>query len=142
MLEPADHVEIRNLLNLYPFIVDIPANYGRAREVFTEDAVFDGGDYGRFEGVEALIDYWSHSPKRAAALEKSRLLSHNMVNIYIWQDAAGVVRSMSRCIGTSLDGVASIAVYDDELRRTPEGWRISYRLLSAMTPPTVRIRED
>jgi hypothetical protein len=140
MLEALDYAQIQNVLNLYPFIVDVPENYGRAGEVFTEDGVFDSGQFGRHEGVAALIEYWSHSPTRAAALEKSQLLAHNMANIHIFEDTDGIVRCYSRCVGVSKTGVATVAVYHDIMRKTPDGWRIAYRKLMPMEAPTVTLR--
>jgi hypothetical protein len=141
MLVALDYVQIQNVLNLYPHIVDVPDNYARAGEVFTSDGVFDSGTFGRHEGLAALIEYWSHSPVRAAALKKSRLLAHNVANIVIYEDDDGTVRCDSRCIGVSTDGIASIAVYQDVMRRTDDGWRIAVRKLLPMSPPTVTLRE-
>ncbi len=137
MLEPMDYIQIQNVLNLYPHIIDDAANYGRVGEVFAEDGVFHAGDYGSYRGVSAMIEYWSHSPLRKKALESSQLLAHNVANIVITEDANGTVRALSRCIGVSKDGRASIAVYNDVMRRTEHGWRIVERRLSTMNGPTV-----
>jgi hypothetical protein len=142
MLDAMDHAEIRNVLSFYPYIIDMPANYGRVDEVFTQDAVFDAGPLGRHVGVPALIEYWSHSPVRAEALKKSKLLSHNVVNIHISEDADGTVRCLSRCLGVSTEGVATCMSYHDVMRRTDKGWRIAERRLEIMQPPTVTLRED
>jgi hypothetical protein len=137
MIDPRDYIEIQNVLNLYPHIIDDAANYGRAGDVFTDDAVFDAGQLGSHHGVASLIEYWRHSPARKQALETSQLLAHNVANVVITQDDDGTVRCLSRCIGVSKDGRASMAVYNDIMRRTPRGWRIAERRLSTMTGPVV-----
>jgi len=140
MLGPMDYVEIQNVLNLYPHVIDVPENYGRVGEIFAEDGVFYAGELGAHRGVPAMIEYWSHSPIRKAALEKTNLLAHNVANIVITEDKDGTVRCQSRCIGVSRDGVASVAVYNDIMRKTPQGWRIAERRLTPMTGPVVTLR--
>lgn len=142
MLEALDYVQIQNVLNFYPHLIDVPANYHRVDEVFTEDGVFDAGSYGHYKGIAELTQYWAHSKQRAEALVRSNLLSHNVVNIHIYEDEDGTVRCMSRALGVSKDGVATCMVYDDVMRKTDKGWRIAYRRLSPMVPPTVTVRED
>jgi len=142
MLEPMDYVQIQNVLNFYPYLVDVPANYGRVGDVFTDDAVFDAGALGRYEGIEAMTEYWSYSPVRAVALEKTKTLAHNVVNIVITEDENGVVRCLSRCLGVSTDGVASVMVYNDVMRKTDRGWRIAERRLSPMNPPHILERKE
>jgi hypothetical protein len=137
MLEPMDYLQIQNVLNLYPHIIDDAANYGRVAEVFTEDGLFHAGDLGSYRGLPAMIEYWSHSPLRKKALEANQLLAHNVTNIVITQDPDGTVRCLSRCIGIAKDGRASIAVYHDIMRRTLHGWRIAERRVSAMKGPVV-----
>lgn len=139
MLQAIDYAEIHNVLNLYPYIIDVPANYGRVDEVFTEDGVFES-PYGTYTGVPALIEYWSHSPIRAQALEKWKLLSHNVVNIHIYEDDDGTVRCLSRALGVSTEGSATCMVYNDVLRKTDKGWRVAHRALTPMDPPTVTLR--
>lgn len=142
MLEAIDYALIQNVLNLYPHIVDVPENYGRIGEVFAPDIVFDAGSLGRYEGVTAMIEYLRHSPVRAAALERSQLLAHNIANIHVFEDVNGQVCCLSRCIGVSKAGVASVAVYEDVLRKTHDGWRITYRKVSLMEPPVVMLRQS
>ncbi len=142
MLSAMDYVEIQNVLNLYPHVIDVPANYGRVDELFTEDGVFDAGSYGRYEGLDELTEYWSHSPQRAAALKRSKVLSHNVANIHISEDPDGTVRCISRSLGVSTDGVSTSMVYHDIMRKTDKGWRIAYRKLVPMEPPTVTLRQD
>jgi len=140
MLEAIDYAEIQNIVNLYPHVIDVPANYGRVADIFAPDGVFDAGPLGRHEGIAAMTEYWAHSPVRAAALEKTNLLAHNVVNVHVFEDETGAVRCWSRCIGVSKDGKATIAVYDDTLRKTDKGWRIALRKLVPMDPPSVTLR--
>jgi hypothetical protein len=140
MLSALDYVQIQNLLNLYPHIIDVPENYHRGGEVFDTDGVFDAGELGRYEGLSALIEYWSHSPKRAAVLAQTRLLSHNVANIVISESPDGTATCESRCIAVSVDGTVSVAVYHDILRKTERGWRIALRRVERMVPPTVDVR--
>jgi hypothetical protein len=144
MLESIDHAQIRNIMNLFPHVIDVPANLYRLGEIFTENAVFDGSEYelGRYEGLEGLEYYWGRSPIRAEALKKRKLLAHNVVSVFIDEHPDGTVTCMSRCVNVGTDGSATVSCYHDKVRKTEAGWRISERKLMRMVPPTVAINGD
>ena len=141
MLTALDYAEIQNVHNLYPHVIDVPENYGRIAEIFTEDAVFES-PFGTYSGLDELFEYWAHSPARAEALRNSKVLAHNVANLHISEDADGTVRCMSRALGVSTEGVATSMVYHDVMRKTDQGWRIAHRKLVPMVPPTVTLREE
>lgn len=141
MLTALDYAEITNVQNLYPHVVDVPANYHLVGDIFTEDGVFES-PFGTYTGLAELTEYWSHSPRRAEALKQSKVLAHNVANLHISQDPDGTVRCISRSLGVSTEGVASSMVYNDIMRKTDKGWRIAHRTLSPMVPPTVTLRDQ
>ena len=95
-LEAIDFIEIQNVINLYPHIIDDARNYWRVDEVFAEDGLFVAGPLGTFHGIAEMTHYWSHSPVRKQALETHQLLAHNVVNLVMTQDEDGTVRCQSR----------------------------------------------
>jgi hypothetical protein len=53
----------------------------------------------------------------------------------VGEDADGTVRAVSKGIGVMADGTAGSVVYEDELRNTPEGWRIARRTVTPRRTP-------
>src|SRR3954453_4669496 len=99
----------------------------RLGECLAEDAIWDGSVFG-FEpvvGLEAIATVLS-VPGHARA--------HHATNIVVSEGPDDV--ALARSKGLSLlegGGVASV-VYDDELRRTAVGWRISRRVIGLTWP--------
>ena len=94
------------------------------RSLFTEDAVWDGGEtFGRYEGREAIVEFFSGTPERVAwamhytvagDIDVAADLKTATATWYLWQPM-------------TLDGNALwlIADYADEYVKTPDGWKFS-----------------
>ena len=126
--ELSDRLEIRELLDRYATIVD-ERRWNALLDVFTPDAEVDYTSTGGKSGPLRPVMEWL-----ARALAPWPLNLHCVSNVAI--ELAGD-RARSRCyfqapMGRALpDGSQEIVTnagrYDDELVRTPTGWRIRRR---------------
>jgi hypothetical protein len=113
-----DILELQRLQALYGHVMD-------AREwegldvIFTEDAIvdFEPFDLPKMEGLEAIRrDFaWIRHP-----------FGHHVTNVVIDVDG-DTARMKSKILAVLDDGSAITGVYTDEARRTPDGWRLTYR---------------
>jgi 3-phenylpropionate/cinnamic acid dioxygenase small subunit len=127
--ELSDRLEIRELLDRYAAVVD-ERRWDALLEVFTPDAQVDYTSTGGKSGALRPVMEWL-----ARALAPWPLNLHFVTNAAI--ELAGD-RARSRCyfqapMGRVLpDGTQEIITnagwYDDELVRTPAGWRIARRV--------------
>lgn len=125
-LSLADRLDIHELLARHGHLVD-DGELERMPEVFTDDVVYDVSDAGGgvLRGCAAIRE-------AALALGGGNPVAHHVTNVVVTEDPSGLVRARSKGIGVRADGSTGSAVYEDELRREPDGWRIARR--------TVRIR--
>lgn len=134
-----DRQAIHDLLVHYTYLVD-HAQYERiAEEIFTEDASDDHG-LGERVGREALHRYFTamHDGDTDFAVhclsnvmiavdgETARAFSYSVM--WSWRRST---RHLGRLRPADFVGIGA---YEDELRRTPEGWRISNRVARSMGP--------
>ncbi len=108
-----DHAEIRNLLAKYCVFLDLDDSEAWIG-LFTPDAVYEV--YGRqFVGHEGLRSITTGAP--------GGLHLGGPVVIELAGDRARTTRNL--LFVDRATGEARHAVYDDELARTPDGWRIT-----------------
>jgi hypothetical protein len=113
-LSPDDDVEIRNLLARYCLTLDLDDVEGWV-SLFTRDAAYEV--YGRsFDGHDGLRKMMSGAP---GGLH----LGGPPVIELVDADHALTLRNLFFVDRTT--GEQRSAVYDDELVRTPDGWRIA-----------------
>ena len=128
-LTPADRLEIFELPGRYADALDLLEPEG-LRSVFTEDAVWEVADGRRLVGIDEIMEFMGRPDVHPGA--------HLMTNIYVGSvddDAAAdpVVHLRSRGVfpvGPSDPGNPTAVFYgryDDEVIRTPAGWRIRHR---------------
>jgi 3-phenylpropionate/cinnamic acid dioxygenase small subunit len=127
--ELSDRLEIRELLDHYATLID-QRRWDALHEVFTPDAEVDYTSTGGKRGKLGPVMEWL-----ARALEPWPLNLHCVSNPAIELSGA---RARSRCyfqapMGRALpDGTQQIVTnagwYDDDLVRTPSGWRIRRRV--------------
>jgi ketosteroid isomerase-like protein len=124
-LSEQDRIDINDLINLHGHLTD-DGELDRAGDLFTPDVTYDLGDFGRgsLHGTAAL---------RAAALAlgTANPVGHHVTNIVISQIDDRSARVRSKGIGIKADGAAGSVAYDDVVTRQPDGWRISYRKVTA-----------
>jgi ketosteroid isomerase-like protein len=124
-----DRIDITDLVNLHGHLTDA-GELDQAGDLFTADVTYDLADFGlgAVHGTAAL---------RAAALAmgSANPVGHHVTNIVITQLDDQSARVRSKGIGIKADGTAGSVVYDDIVTRRPEGWKISYRKVTARRVP-------
>ncbi|MGI8333725.1 nuclear transport factor 2 family protein [Actinomadura scrupuli] len=124
-LSEQDRIDINDLINLHGHLTDA-GELDRAGELFTPDVTYDLDDFGlgSLHGIESIRE-------AALALGDANPVGHHVTNIVITgiDDHSAQVRSKG--IGIKVDGTAGSVVYDDVLMRRPDGWKISYRKVTA-----------
>ena len=134
MTEREDRQDISDVLVRYATGID-RRDWPLFRTVFTDDCELDYGVIGTWQGVDAVADF----------MEKTNALAghtlHRLTNQVIEVDGD---KALSRTyvdalimVGDEGAGVNGIGFYDDEIVRTPDGWRIARRRFTNVRVSTV-----
>jgi hypothetical protein len=135
-ISEADRSSILELLSRYCHSID--ASRGDlCAGLFTDDAVLKT-PVGHAEGFDAIRE-WIDG--RLALREKAVQVRHLMLNTLLAQIDTDGVRARSTLLLT-WEGleiprqvtVKSTVIYEDEVRRTPKGWRFSSRVCDTVLP--------
>lgn len=128
-LTEQDRFEISDVINLHGHLTDA-GELDQAGELFTEDVTYDLEDFraGVLHGTSAVRE-------AALALGDANPVGHHVTNIVIAPIDEHSVRVRSKGIGITADGKAGSVVYEDVVTRRPDGWKISYRKVSARRAP-------
>ncbi len=137
MTERDDRQDISELLVRYATGID-RRDWPLFRTVFTDDCELDYGEIGAWNGVGAVTNFM----EQAHAMAGHTL--HRLTNQAITVDGdkaaartyvdALIMAGDNRTGGTGVNG---IGFYDDEIVRTPDGWRIARRRFTAVRVSTV-----
>ncbi|MFZ1176355.1 MAG: nuclear transport factor 2 family protein [Mycobacterium sp.] len=137
MTERDDRQDISELLVRYATGID-RRDWPLFRTVFTDDCELDYGEIGAWNGVGAVTNFM----EQAHAMAGHTL--HRLTNQAITVDGdkaaartyvdALIMAGDNRAGGTGVNG---IGFYDDEIVRTPDGWRIARRRFTAVRVSTV-----
>ncbi|RFU19529.1 nuclear transport factor 2 family protein [Geodermatophilus marinus] len=126
-IQRATHVYARGLDRFDP---------AEAASAFTDDAVWDATAVGleRFAGRAEILGFFERDA--AAIADQFHIITNHVVDF----DGDGVTARGTNYVfseGHTKSGAAfkAIALNEDVYRRTPEGWRIAERRISALTPP-------
>lgn len=125
-MQAHDIAEIVNLVNLYPLAVD-SQDWTLLDRVFTEDATTDFGGGAAFAGLTAIKQVF------AAIHEPFRATQHVTTNhqVAVQGDGATCLSYVHgrffRAVPEGGDMYEAAGWYDDQLVRTPAGWRIRIR---------------
>jgi 3-phenylpropionate/cinnamic acid dioxygenase small subunit len=122
-LTAEDRLEIYELLTLHGHLVDA-GDFDRLGELFTEDFAYDVQAYGFgvLEGAQAFAD-------AARALGDGNPLGHHVTNALVTAGDGDEASVRSKGLGVMADGTCGTVIYDDLVRRTPDGWRIARRTI-------------
>jgi hypothetical protein len=125
VLDTHDLVAIQQLMAHYGHLVDARA-FPRLSEIFAIDGAFDvtAHQAGRHEGLSAVIAFFERANHPAA---------HHSTNLYVYEED-GQVRACSKYAVPAPDGRMFGGDYLDTLVRTPHGWRIRERIVTARWP--------
>lgn len=129
-LTTADRLAIHELVSLHGHLSDDR----RAEELellLTPEASYDVSAYGLgvVRGLPALIDLFTSAPG-------DQPVGHHVTNVIVTADPDLDDRALVRSKGLSVmaDGRAGTVVYEDEVVRTGNGWRISARIVVPSRP--------
>ncbi|GAB3741511.1 nuclear transport factor 2 family protein [Microlunatus parietis] len=126
-LSTADRLAIHELISLHGHLAD-DRRHDDLAELLTEDAAYDVSDFGlgTVRGLPALTDLF-----RTAPGDQPR--GHHVTNVIVTEEPGldDVARVRSKGIAVMADGRADTVGYDDEVVRTPAGWRIRRRKVVA-----------
>jgi ketosteroid isomerase-like protein len=130
-IQRATHVYARGLDRFDP---------AEAASAFTDDAVWDATAVGleRLEGIAAIRGFFERDA--AAIADQFHVITNHVVDFPDDGDADGGTATGTNYVfseGHTNSGAAfkAIALNEDTYRRTPQGWRIASRRISALTPP-------
>ncbi len=127
-LTTEDRLAIHELVSLHGHLAD-DRRSGDLGLLLTPDASYDVTAYGLgiVRGLPALIELFDSAPG-------DQPVGHHVTNVIVTTDPDLDDRASVRSKGLSVmaDGRAGTVVYEDEVVRTPNGWRISAR---AVIPP-------
>ncbi|MEV0970958.1 nuclear transport factor 2 family protein [Microtetraspora glauca] len=128
-LTEQDRIDITDLINLHGHLTDA-GKLDQAGELSTPDVTYDLDDFGlgSLHGTAAIRE-------AALALGNANPVGHHVTNIVITQIDDRSARVQSKGIGIKADGTAGSVVYDDIVARQPDGWKISYRKVTARRAP-------
>ncbi|SDC72538.1 Ketosteroid isomerase homolog [Geodermatophilus telluris] len=131
----ADVLDIQRATHLYARGLD-RFDPQEAVSAFTDDAVWDATPVGleRFEGRAAILGFFERDA--AAIADQFHVITNHVVDLADdGETATGTNYVFSE--GHTKSGAAfkAIALNEDTYRRTPQGWRIAGRRISALTPP-------
>lgn len=119
----ADRLAIHELLSLHGHIADDRRGEDLGT-LLTADASYDLTAYGlgMVEGLRALMEMHDAAPGEQP-------VGHHVTNVIVIPDAERDDRATVRSKGLAVmaDGGSGTVVYEDEVVRTAQGWRIARR---------------
>ena len=124
-LTDQDRIDIHDLINRHGHLTDA-GELDALSGLFTPDVTYDLDDFGlgALHGTAALRE-------AALALGDANPVGHHITNIVITGIDDREARVRSKGIGIKADGTAGSVVYDDVVTRRLDGWKISYRKVTA-----------
>jgi 3-phenylpropionate/cinnamic acid dioxygenase small subunit len=125
----ADRIAIHETISLHGHIAD-DRDFDRWEEVYTHDLVFDLEDFGLgiTHGLAGLRTM-------ARRFDGPQPLGHHVTNIVVVAQEGDRAVARSKGLAVNADGTSGSVVYEDTLRREPQGWRICQRKVLARRAP-------
>ena len=134
MTEREDRQDISDLLVRYATGID-RRDWPLFRTVFTDDCELDYGEIGAWNGVDAVADFMEKV--HALAGHTLHRLSNQVIAVDGDQAVARTYVDALIMVGDNTSGVNGIGFYDDDIVRTPDGWRIARRTFTNVRVSTV-----
>ena len=130
--ELTDRAAIADTVIAYATAVDT-RDWGRLGALFTDDARWEySGSGERLSGPDAIVARISASIKR---LDATHHLNGNHVTAVHGDEAEHTCYYQAQHVRLGLPGGEKFLAggrYDDQLRRTPDGWRFTYRRITSV----------
>ncbi|UGU29148.1 nuclear transport factor 2 family protein [Mycolicibacterium smegmatis] len=125
----SDHQHIVDVLTRYATGID-RRDWRLFRTVFTDDCAVDYGEIGAWNSADAVTDFMEQT--HAMAGHTLHRLSNHVVTVD--GDTAGARTYVDALIMSqdNASGVNAAGFYDDDLVRTPDGWRIACRRFTSV----------
>lgn len=129
-LTTEDRLAIHELVSLHGHLAD-DRRSDELGLLLTPDASYDVTAYGLgvVRGLPALIELFSSAPG-------DQPVGHHVTNVLVTADPDldDLARVRSKGLSVMADGRAGTVVYEDEVTRTANGWRISARTVVPSRP--------
>jgi len=127
----ADRIAIHETIALHGHVAD-DRDWDRWGELFSDDLVLDLEDFGlgTTNGIAALKKL-----SRDNQDDRAQPLGHHVTNIVLLAQDGDRVRARSKGLAVNADGTSGTVVYEDTLRREPQGWRICHRKILVRRAP-------
>lgn len=122
-----DRLELHELPGRYGDTID-DRNWAGLDRIFTPDGVFDLTDLDipllvGLPEIKRFMDQDAQHPK-----------THTMTNIYVDESPEGVKLNF-RIVALQRGGLAGTASYYDDVVKTPDGWRVTHRVVTLRRRP-------
>jgi 3-phenylpropionate/cinnamic acid dioxygenase small subunit len=125
-VNPQDFTELQQLLSRYCHIVDTKA-WHDLDEIFTADgSVTVQGVYPKATGIEALRELYARM---------NHPVAHTSSTVIVNESDGDSARLSSKWVTVRAEGLCGTGVYDDDVVRTPSGWRIRERVARPAVAP-------
>ena len=124
MTERNDRQEISDLLVRYATGID-SRDWPLFRTVFTDDCHLDYGEIGVWNGVDEVTNFMDQT--HAMAGDTMHRLTNQAIAVGGDKASARTYVDAVIMFGGNQAGVNALGFYDDEIVRTPDGWRIARR---------------
>ncbi len=120
-LPAEDTIALHQLVHRYAHIVD-DAEFEQLGEIFTPDIEFDTSQFGNppLVGLDGVIQSY---------VDARHPVGHHVMSAVVTTDADGTVRVRSKVLSLLGGGLCGSGTYDDIAVKTPDGWRISKRVI-------------
>lgn len=127
MTEHEDQQDISDVINRFATGID-RRDWPLFRTAFTDDCHVVMGDYGTFDGVDAIAGFEEAS--HAQAGNTLHRMTNHVIDVEGDEARARTYVDAWIMASDSDSGINAIGFYDDELIRTGEGWRIARRMFT------------
>ncbi len=134
MTEREDRQDISDVLVRYATGID-RRDWPLFRTVFTDDCELDYGVIGVWKGIDAVAEFMEQT--HAMAGDTLHRLSNQAITVHGDEATARTYIDGLIMFGDNKSGVNAIGFYDDEIVRTPDGWRIAHRRYTQVRLTTV-----
>ncbi|MGB9226328.1 nuclear transport factor 2 family protein [Mycobacterium sp.] len=134
MSEREDRQDIADVLVRYATGID-RRDWPLFRTVFTDDCELDYGVIGTWKGVDAVTDFMEKTHELAG--HTLHRLSNQVIEVDGDKAVARTYVDALIMVGDEGAGVNGVGFYDDEIVRTPDGWRIARRRFTNVRVSTV-----
>jgi hypothetical protein len=129
MLTTEDRFAIEDVINLHGHLTD-RGDFANMPMLFVQDVTYDVSALGG-----GVIIGLSAAREAALALGEANPLAHHVTNMVLEEAPDGTVRAMCKYLGVMADGSVASGTYEDTLKRSDGGWRITHRVIRPRRAP-------